>query len=66
MTSGRVREGRGIAAHETHRPTNGLTKIIDSDNPSTLQYHEYAVIARDVRRSDTWGERLGYLVGAPG
>jgi sterol desaturase/sphingolipid hydroxylase (fatty acid hydroxylase superfamily) len=53
-------------AEETHRPTYGLTKNIDSFNPFRLQYHEYSAIARDVRASRTWRERFGYLVGPPG
>ena len=32
----------GSYAEETHRPTYGLTKNIDSANPFRLQYHEYA------------------------
>ena len=40
----------GSYAEETHRPTYGLTKNVDSFNPFRLQYHEYAAIARDVRR----------------
>lgn len=56
----------GSYVEETHRPTYGLTKNIDSYNPFTLQYHEYGAIARDVRRSRTWRERFGYLVGPPG
>ena len=39
----------GTYAEETHRPTYGLTKNIDSFNPFRLQYHEYAAIVRDVR-----------------
>ncbi len=56
----------GSYAEETHRPTYGLTTNIDSFNPFRLQYHEYAAIVRDVRRSGSWRERLGYLVGPPG
>lgn len=56
----------GSYAEETYRPTYGLTKNIDSFNPFRLQYHEYAAIARDVRRSSTWRERFGYLFGPPG
>ncbi len=56
----------GSYAEETHRPTYGLTKNIDSFNPFRLQYHEYGAIARDVRTSGTWRERFGYLVGPPG
>ncbi|MGI8679905.1 MAG: sterol desaturase family protein [Jatrophihabitans sp.] len=56
----------GSYAQEQHRPTYGLTKNVDSYNPFRLQYHEYAAIARDVRRSATWPERFGYLFGPPG
>jgi sterol desaturase/sphingolipid hydroxylase (fatty acid hydroxylase superfamily) len=56
----------GSYADETHRPTYGLTTHIDSFNPFRLQYHEYAAIARDVRRSTSWRARLGYVFGPPG
>jgi sterol desaturase/sphingolipid hydroxylase (fatty acid hydroxylase superfamily) len=56
----------GTFALETHRPTYGLTKNIDSYNPVTLQYHEYGAIVRDLRAASTWRERLGYLFGPPG
>jgi sterol desaturase/sphingolipid hydroxylase (fatty acid hydroxylase superfamily) len=56
----------GTYVEETHRPTYGLTKNVDTYNPFRLQYHEYAAIARDIRASTTWRERLGYLFGPPG
>ncbi|MEP7020169.1 MAG: sterol desaturase family protein, partial [Pseudonocardiales bacterium] len=56
----------GTYAEETHRPTYGLTTNIDSFNPFRLQYYEYAAIARDVRRSQNWRERLGYVFAPPG
>lgn len=56
----------GSYAEETHRPTYGLTTNIDSFNPFRLQYHEYGAIARDLRRSGSWRDRLGYVVGPPG
>ncbi|MDT4910753.1 MAG: hypothetical protein QOI69_3994 [Pseudonocardiales bacterium] len=56
----------GTYAEETHRPTYGLTTNIDSYNPFRLQYYEYAAIARDVRSSRTWRERLGYVFAPPG
>ncbi|SHG03827.1 Sterol desaturase/sphingolipid hydroxylase, fatty acid hydroxylase superfamily [Jatrophihabitans endophyticus] len=56
----------GSYAEETHRPTYGLTTNIDSFNPFRLQYHEYAAIARDVRRGRGWRERLGYMFAPPG
>ncbi|MDT4913407.1 MAG: hypothetical protein QOC66_2535 [Pseudonocardiales bacterium] len=56
----------GSYAEETHRPTYGLTKNIASHNPFRLQYHEYAAIMRDVRRSASWRDRFGYLFAPPG
>jgi sterol desaturase/sphingolipid hydroxylase (fatty acid hydroxylase superfamily) len=56
----------GSYAEETHRPKYGLTKNIDSFNPFKLQYHEYAAIARDVRRAASWRDRLGYVFAPPG
>jgi sterol desaturase/sphingolipid hydroxylase (fatty acid hydroxylase superfamily) len=56
----------GTYAQETHRPTYGLTKNIDSYNPFRLQYYEYGAIVRDVRSSQGWRARLGYVFGPPG
>jgi sterol desaturase/sphingolipid hydroxylase (fatty acid hydroxylase superfamily) len=56
----------GTYAEETHRPLYGLTTNIDSFNPFRLQYHEYAAIARDLRRATSWRDRLGYLFAPPG
>jgi hypothetical protein len=56
----------GSYAEERHRPTYGLTTNVESFNPFRLQYHEYAAIFRDVRRSRSWRERLGYLFAPPG
>ncbi|MDT4939277.1 MAG: hypothetical protein QOG80_2948 [Pseudonocardiales bacterium] len=56
----------GSYVDETHRPTYGLTKNVDSFNPFTLQYHEYASIARDVRTASTLRDKLGYIFGPPG
>jgi sterol desaturase/sphingolipid hydroxylase (fatty acid hydroxylase superfamily) len=56
----------GTFAAETHRPTYGLTKNIDTFNPFRVQYHEYAAIVRDVRGAARWRERLGYVFAPPG
>jgi sterol desaturase/sphingolipid hydroxylase (fatty acid hydroxylase superfamily) len=56
----------GSYAEETHRPTYGLTKNIDSFNPFKLQYHEYASIVHDVRATRSWREKLGYVFAPPG
>jgi len=56
----------GTYADELFRPHYGLTKQVDTYNIWTLQTHEYAAIARDIRRADRWRDRLGYAVGPPG
>jgi sterol desaturase/sphingolipid hydroxylase (fatty acid hydroxylase superfamily) len=56
----------GSYAEETHHPTYGLTKNIDSYNPFKLQYHEYANIVRDVRAARSWRDKLGYIFAPPG
>jgi sterol desaturase/sphingolipid hydroxylase (fatty acid hydroxylase superfamily) len=55
----------GTYVEETHRPTYGLTKNVESYNPFTLQYHLYGRIWRDVRGARTWSDRLGYVFGPP-
>jgi sterol desaturase/sphingolipid hydroxylase (fatty acid hydroxylase superfamily) len=56
----------GTYVQETHRPTYGLTKNIDSYNQFTVQYQEYGAIVRDVRQAHGWRERLGYVFAPPG
>lgn len=56
----------GTYQDELFRPHYGLTKQIDTFNVWTLQTHEYASIARDVRRATRWRDRLGYAFGPPG
>jgi sterol desaturase/sphingolipid hydroxylase (fatty acid hydroxylase superfamily) len=56
----------GTYADETFRPHYGLTKQVDTFNIWTLQTHEYAAIARDVRRATRWRHRFGYAFGPPG
>ncbi|MBZ5734671.1 sterol desaturase family protein [Nocardioides sp. TRM66260-LWL] len=56
----------GSFQEEIRRPTYGLTKPMLSTNIWTLQTHEYAAIARDVRSAATWREKLGYVFGPPG
>jgi sterol desaturase/sphingolipid hydroxylase (fatty acid hydroxylase superfamily) len=51
---------------ELHRPTYGLTTPVGTTNLLRLQTHEYAAIARDVRRAPTLREKLGYVFGPPG
>ena len=44
----------------------GLTRNIDGDSVMTVLGHEYAAIWRDVRRAERWGDKLRYLLLAPG
>jgi sterol desaturase/sphingolipid hydroxylase (fatty acid hydroxylase superfamily) len=56
----------GTYAHETHKPTYGLTKNIDTYNPFRIQYHEYAAMFRDFRRAARWRDRAAFVFGPPG
>ncbi|CAI9409746.1 sterol desaturase family protein [Nocardioides sp. T2.26MG-1] len=51
---------------ELHRPTYGLTTPVGTHHIVRLQTHEYAAIARDVRRAPTLRDKLGYVFGPPG
>jgi sterol desaturase/sphingolipid hydroxylase (fatty acid hydroxylase superfamily) len=44
----------------------GLTKNINTFDPSRVIAHEHAEMLRDVRGSDTWRERLSFVVRGPG
>ena len=56
----------GSFARETSRPHYGLTKQVDTYRVWTLQTHEYAAMARDVRAAQRWRDRLGFVLGPPG
>ncbi|WP_431235802.1 sterol desaturase family protein [Mycolicibacterium psychrotolerans] len=56
----------GTFQPELFRPHYGLTKPVTTFNIWTLQTHEYAAIARDVRSARRWRDRLGYVFGPPG
>ena len=51
---------------ELQRPTYGLTKPVGTHRIVRLQTHEYAAIARDVRGTPSWRDKLGYVFGPPG
>ena len=44
----------------------GLTTNIKTFNPLVIAGHEWAAMARDVRRARSWRARLGYLFRPPG
>ena len=56
----------GTFTPEGERISYGLTTNIDSFNPMTIAFHEYAAIWRDVRSAASVREALGYVVGPPG
>ncbi|MCK0174030.1 sterol desaturase family protein [Mycolicibacterium sp. F2034L] len=56
----------GTFTPEVTRPRYGLTKPVGTFNIWKLQTHEYAAIARDVRRATRWRDRFGYAFGPPG
>jgi sterol desaturase/sphingolipid hydroxylase (fatty acid hydroxylase superfamily) len=51
---------------ETHRPTYGLTKNIDTYNPVRVAFHEFVDIWRDVRSARSVRDAFGYMFGPPG
>lgn len=56
----------GSFVEERQRPTYGLTKPVDTFNLLTLEYGQYADIARDVRGATALRDKLGYVFGPPG
>lgn len=44
----------------------GLTKNLDTFDPTRVAAHEHFEMLRDVRRSTTWRERLSYVLRGPG
>ena len=44
----------------------GLTKNIESYNPATVAFGEYANIVKDVLRTENWVDKARYLLLAPG
>ena len=56
----------GTFMEEDERVVFGLTKNIETYNPLRIAFHEYAAIGRDVARSRSLGEALGYVFRGPG
>lgn len=56
----------GTFEREDQRVVYGLTKNIDTFNPTRIATHEYADMLRDVARSTGWGERISHVVRGPG
>ncbi|MEO7285572.1 MAG: sterol desaturase family protein, partial [Jatrophihabitantaceae bacterium] len=51
---------------ETHRPTYGLTKNIDTYNPIKVAFGEFVAIGRDWRTARGIKSKLGHVFGPPG
>lgn len=56
----------GTFQEEVFRPTYGLTKQLNSINPVTVHFKEFADIGRDVRQAENFEEVLGYVFNKPG
>ncbi len=56
----------GTFEREEEPVVYGLTKNLGSYNPERIATHEYRDIVRDVARSETWGDRLSYVLRGPG
>ena len=56
----------GTFEPEVRRVKYGLTKNIKTFNPIKIAYHEFADIARDVRRAKGWRNKWGHVWNHPG
>ncbi|HEY3005497.1 MAG TPA: sterol desaturase family protein [Kribbellaceae bacterium] len=51
---------------ERERVVYGLTTNLETYNPVRVATHEFTAIWRDLRRTTSWRERLGYVFSGPG
>jgi sterol desaturase/sphingolipid hydroxylase (fatty acid hydroxylase superfamily) len=56
----------GTYEPEGEKVVYGLTKNLGSFSPLRIAFHEYLDILRDVARSETWRDRLSFVVRGPG
>jgi sterol desaturase/sphingolipid hydroxylase (fatty acid hydroxylase superfamily) len=56
----------GTYQPETIRVTYGITVPLNSSNPFAIVFREFQNIARDLRRTRSWRNRLGYVFKQPG
>jgi len=54
------------AEREDEPPVFGLTTDLPNEHPWTVLTYEYRALARDLRRTSNWRDRLSYLWGPPG
>lgn len=55
----------GTFEPEGERVVYGITKDLSSYNPFVIAFHEYAAIARDLRKAGSLREALGLVFGRP-
>ncbi len=53
-------------ADEVEQVRYGLTHNIDTYNPIKVNFHEFALMVRDVWRATSWRARAGHLLRPPG
>ena len=58
--------GTFSAERDSEPVVYGLTRNLGTFDPWRVLVHEYADLFRDVRRADSWGDRLRYVFAAPG
>ena len=56
----------GTYQGEEEEPVYGITKPLRSWNPLWANLHVFVQMARDVRRTPAWGDRLRIVFGRPG
>ncbi len=56
----------GTFQGEEEKVEYGLTKNIHTFRPFRVAFHEYQAVWRDVKGSDNWHDRFGYMFGGPG
>jgi sterol desaturase/sphingolipid hydroxylase (fatty acid hydroxylase superfamily) len=56
----------GTFEPEGERVVYGLTKNINTFDPLRIAAHEHAEMLRDIARSDTWRDRLSFVLRGPG
>lgn len=56
----------GTFVTETEKPVYGITRQLDSHNPFTITFHEFADLARDLKKAKSWKQRWNHLFKHPG
>lgn len=56
----------GTFQEEKEKPKYGLTKNVNSQNPVTIQFHEWKNLARDLKKAKKFTDYLHFLFDVPG